>query len=235
MINQVIRQEIISFIQDNRISTTEVADALGKRGSVAGLLPLSAGQHVVGKISSVRIRGGSNYAVHQAAELLEKNDIFYIQVEDHKETSIIGDLIAKYSILYKGAAAMVIDGSVRDVSRLLREGYPIWAKSRNPVGASNQPLAPMERCTFDQGVAVCDDGGVVVIAPSDLDLKLLTKLREIEAQEDLWYYCLDTLKWSTLEIVGDKRYLKNPDSVPLPLWIALNESQPSIPDGEVND
>jgi 4-hydroxy-4-methyl-2-oxoglutarate aldolase len=30
-------------------------------------------------------------------------------------------------------------------------------------------------------------------------------------QEDIWFFCLDTLKWDTKKIVCDKDYLKESD------------------------
>jgi 4-hydroxy-4-methyl-2-oxoglutarate aldolase len=36
---------------------------------------------------------------------------------------------------------------------------------------------------------------------------MLTRLRQIEMQEDIWFFCLDTLKWDTKKIVCDRAYL----------------------------
>ena len=63
------------------------------------------------------------------------------------------------------------------------------------------------RNLYEGGVAVCDDGGVTVIAKNLLNEDILKRLHKIETQEDLWFYCLDTLKWDTKKIVCDKAYL----------------------------
>ena len=45
--------------------------------------------------------------------------------------------------------------------------------------------------------------------PKDMiDEKLITKLQFIEFQEDIWFYCVDTLKMSTFETVCQKEYLE---------------------------
>ena len=41
---------------------------------------------------------------------------------------------------------------------------------------------------------VCDDSDVVKIPKDIINEKLLTKLQFIEFQEDIWSYCIDTLK-----------------------------------------
>ena len=55
---------------------------------------------------------------------------------------------------------------------------------------------------------VCDDSGVVFIPRDKIDEKLLNKLHFIEYQEDIWFYCVDTLKMSTFDTVCQKKYLE---------------------------
>lgn len=55
---------------------------------------------------------------------------------------------------------------------------------------------------------VCDDSGVVMIPKEKINDKLIARLQYIEYQEDIWFYCLDSLKMSTFDIVCQKKYLK---------------------------
>ncbi len=55
---------------------------------------------------------------------------------------------------------------------------------------------------------VCDDSGVVMIPKDKIDEKLITKLNFIEFQEDIWFYCVDTLKMTTFDTVCKKKYLE---------------------------
>ena len=197
-----LRDKIIRFIRSNRLSTTEVADAMGKTGSLFGVTPISEGHYKVGPVRAVTASGGSNYFVHEAAEGLLEGDVFLIeQNSDFSDEGLMGDLVAKYALLYKGAASIVVNGNVRDYARLLRERYPIWATGRNPVGATNEKIGIAEHNVCDGGIAVCDDGGVVIIPPLAITDLLFEQLRRIEQTEDLWYFCLDSLGMSTFEIV----------------------------------
>ena len=54
---------------------------------------------------------------------------------------------------------------------------------------------------------VCDDSGVVMIPKQAINQTLINKLKFIELQEDIWFYCVDTLKMSTFDTVCEKKYL----------------------------
>jgi len=206
--------EIIEFIRANRVSTTEVADALGKSGVLADILPITPGKLHVGRVRALFTANDSNYDLHEQCKHVEKGEVVIVFTHACNERAIFGDLVARFLTLYKGAEAVVVDGKVRDVSRLRRETYPIWAKGVTPLGCFNvsaEPFPPEKvaaiRKQVDGGIAVCDDGGVVVIPRDQLNESMLARLHQIEDQEDIWYYCLNALKWDTKKIVCDKGYL----------------------------
>ena len=215
------REAIIEFLQRNRISTTEVADALGKSGVLPDVQPLTSDIYHVGTVRSVFCAYESNYAVHEQMRAVEKDEVVIVFTHECHERAIFGDLVAKYAVRYRGAAALVVDGRVRDGASLRRERYPIWAKGVTPLGCFNTPtdmFPPLKeaayRLEFDGGIAICDDGGVVVIPPSRINSDMLARLQRIEDQEDVWYYCLDTLKWDTKKIVCDRAYLSETGLLP---------------------
>ncbi|MFQ5953460.1 MAG: RraA family protein [Kiloniellales bacterium] len=216
-----LRHEIISLIRHNRISTTEVADALGKAGVLPGVHAITPNQHRVGTVRPVFTAHDSNYAVHEQVRAVEEGDVVVVFSHGCEGRAILGDLISKYILLYRGAEALVVDGLVRDAARLTREGYPIWAAGVSPLGCFNRPADPFPpereqelRRRHEGGVAVCDGGGVVIIPPDRVGADMLERLERIELQEDVWYYCLDTLKWDTKRIVCDKAYLSEPNILP---------------------
>ena len=74
---------------------------------------------------------------------------------------------------------------------------------------------------------VCDDSGVVKIPKDIINEKLLTKLEFIEFQEDIWSYCIDTIKMTTYDTVCLKKYLEG-DMIDKKLLEKLNEFQNTI-------
>ena len=215
-----ISEKIVELIRENRISTTEVADALGKTGSLLGVTSLNRLESAVGKIKVITPFRDSNYLVHKEAELISPGDVVYIKPIEFSNVAIFGELVAKYCLLYRGAAAIVVEGPVRDTERLIRDGYPIWCMGSNPVGAVNIDtgkdfIANSQIVNqFEGGVAVCDEGGVVLIPNSAMSTTTLQKLKKIELVEDIWKYCLNTLKWSTYDIVVKKRYEYDQEAIP---------------------
>lgn len=205
---------ILDFCTANRVSTTEVADALGKSGVLPGVVPVNSSQYRVGPVRAIFTANNSNYAVHEQIKDVQKGEVVIIFTHQCDERAIVGELVAKFILLYKGAAALVVQGKVRDAACLRRQGYAVWAEGVSPLGCFNTPGAPYPRdleeqmrTAYEGGVAVCDDGGVTVIPRNRLDEEMLVRLRRIEMQEDIWFFCLDTLKWDTKKIVCDKAYL----------------------------
>jgi len=208
------QEKIRDFCIANRVSTTEVTDALGKAGVLPKVLPVNPNHFRVGPVRPVFAANNSNYSVHDQLRDVQKGEVVVIFSYNCEDRAIIGDLVCKFLLLYKGAAAVVVQGLVRDAARLRREGYAVWSEGVSPLGCFNTPSEPYPpelerqmRQAFGGGIAVCDDGGVTVIAQDLLTEEMLNRLRRIEMQEDIWLFCLDTLKWDTKKIVCDKAYL----------------------------
>ncbi len=208
--------KIIDFCIKNRVSSTEVADALGKGGVFPNVHPINQNQHVAGLVRCIFTANNSNYAVHEQIRDVKEGDVVIVFTHNCNNRAILGDLVSKYILLYRGAAAIVVQGLVRDVARLRRDGYPIWSEGFSPLGCNNQPAEqyPIDleckmRSIYDGAVAVCDEGGVTVIPKDMVDNEMLTRLNLIEMQEDIWSFCLNTLKWDTKKIVCDKSYLND--------------------------
>ena len=187
--------KILDFCLENRVSTTEVADALGKSGVLPKVGPINFNQYRVGPVRAIFTANNSNYAVHEQIRGVKKGEVVIIFAHQCVDRAIIGDLISKFILLYKGAAALVVQGLVRDAAGLRRQGYAVWSEGVSPLGCFNVPSDPYPkeleeqmRVAYEGGIAVCDDGGVTVIPRDKLDAEMLARLRRIEMQEDIWVF-----------------------------------------------
>lgn len=210
-----IKKRIIDFIRRNRVSTTEVADCLGKTGVLENVMPINRGHFKVGNVKWVYAYAESNWDVHEQIISTKENDIVFIEAFDCKHRAIIGELVCKYILLYRQASAIVCNAKFRDAGALLRENYPIWCTGFTPVGCFNtkpeialdSTIVEMSKSKYEGAIAVCDDCGVVVI-PKELHTEdFYQKLVKIEEQEDVWFNRLDHYKESTFDIVCLKKYL----------------------------
>ena len=218
----MILNEIVEYIRENRVSTTEVADALGKTGHLAGPLPLTEGLHKVGPIRCLFVSGKSNFELHQGAREVNPGEVVVVFSEKTENLAILGELVSRYLLLYRKAEAVVVCGLVRDAPVILRERYAVWATGVTPIGMFNQPSTSFPRskaeeirAKFEGGIAICDDSGVVLIERQKVSQSLTGELEEIEMMEDVWHFCLDTLKWDTKRIVCDRDYETEPSVVAL--------------------
>lgn len=232
---QSLINEAIELIEANKISTTEVGDVLGKTGQIEGVRALNPGLFKAGEVAFIYAINNSNYEVHrQLVEKDIKGKILFVY-NVNCDRAIFGDLVSKFIMLYKGAKAIVVNGKLRDAHTLIKERYPIWCNDVSPIGCVNRPngedLTPEQyeelKNKYEGAIMVCDDSGVVMIPKEKIDEKLITKLNFIEFQEDIWYYCVDTLKMSTFDTVCKKKYLEG-DLLDKRLLEKLSEFQKAL-------
>ena len=209
-----VREQIIKYIRVNKVSTTEVADCLGKTGVLPNVMPVNRGQFQVGKVKWVYAYNESNWDVHEQVRDTEKDDIVYIETFQCGDRAIVGELVSKYILLYRQAAAIVTNTKMRDAHRLIKEQYPIWCTGFSPVGCfnakNNQPfdeaIIKDRMKNVDGSIMVCDDSGVVIIPKEQITEDMYQKLIAIEEQEDIWFDCIDRRKWDTFDTVCLKKY-----------------------------
>jgi regulator of RNase E activity RraA len=231
-----ILDKVVDLIEANKISTTEVADVLGKSGQIEGIHALTPGLFIAGEVKVIYAINNSNYEVHkQLAEIDDLKDKILFVYNVDCDRAVFGALVSKYIMLYKRAKAIVINGKLRDAHRLIKEKYPIWLNDVSPIGCVNHPngqdidpsLLHEIKNKYEGSIMVCDDSGVVMIPKEKIDKKLISKLEFIEFQEDIWFYCVDTLKMSTFDTVCLKKYMDG-DMIDKKLLDKLNEFQKDL-------
>ncbi len=211
-----MREQIIEYIKTNRVSTTEVADCMNKSGLLENAEILNRSNFKVGTVKWVYAYNESNWSVHEQIRDISKGEIVMIEAFNCGERAVIGELVSKYILLYKEAAAIISNAKFRDGSRLIKENYPIWCAGLTPIGCFNtkntEPLCEKiyqkHYEKYNGSIAVCDDSGVVIIPRKYHTEDFYKKLNDIEEQEDIWFECLDRKKWNTFDIVCQKRYLE---------------------------
>lgn len=133
-----MRKRIIDYLTRNRVSTTEVADALGKKGVLPDLMPINRGFYRAGKIKWIYAYEESNWPVHEQIQELEEDCIVFVDSFGCGDRSIFGELVSKYILLYRQSRAIIIRGKMRDAAALIKENWPIWCNGLSPVGCFNR-------------------------------------------------------------------------------------------------
>ena len=215
--------EVIKEIRTNRISTTEICDALGKKNALENIKILNQGKYIAGKVKYVCTWSESNWPLHEQIQEIEEGVILYVDQFRCNDRAVLGDIVCKQLFTYQNIQGLIVNGLVRDAHRLIKEGYNIWCKGTTPLGCFNKEVHVDEevndyitknKARFSNALITADDSGVVLIESEKIDRKLVENLKKIELQEDIWYYCLDTLKMNSYEIICQKRYLHDNSLLP---------------------
>lgn len=214
---ETTEEKILDYLIRNRVSTTEVADCLGKTGVIPNLMPCNPGYYKAARIVWVYAYDESNWPVHEQVQDIDEDCVVFVDTLNCNDRAIFGELVSKYILLYHQSRAIVVNGKMRDAAQIIRQNWPIWCSGYTPVGCFNRKPDREVNAKwkeehfekYDGAIAVCDDCGVVVIPKENITEDFLKKLHHIEDQEDIWFDRLDHYKESTFDIVCKKKYLED--------------------------
>jgi len=133
-----LQEQVIQKIRRNRISTTEVADCLGKTGELAGVNSLNRGFHRVGPVFWTYAYNESNWEFHDQVSNAPEGSIVLTEAFQCGDRAVYGGLVGKFLILYRQVAGLVMCGNLRDAPFLIRENWPIWCRAVTPIGCHNR-------------------------------------------------------------------------------------------------
>lgn len=117
-------------------------EASGREGLVAGaLLRVVPGARAAGPARTAVCGTNDNLAVHRVLDTVLPGDVVVISVPEPWSAAVVGELLALQART-RGAAALLVDGAVRDTDELVALGLPVWARSVSAAGpAKDEPGA----------------------------------------------------------------------------------------------
>jgi 4-hydroxy-4-methyl-2-oxoglutarate aldolase len=192
-----------------RLGSATVYEAAGRRGLVdvpwRQVVPHS---RVAGPARTVRCGQGDNLMVHAAMASLEPGEVLVLTMPEPEPVALVGDLLATQAKAH-GAAAVLVDGAVRDVEELIELGLPIWTRHVSIRGATKDAVGSLDEAVTVGGqvihpgdVVVLDADGVAVVARDLVDEVLAASLdreqrearKRAQLQDGALSYDLDGLR-----------------------------------------
>jgi len=179
-----IDQEIREILRE--VSTSNISDAMHRKGAMKGIHPLIRGK-MVGTAITVQAFAGDWAKTVEAIDLAKEGDVIVIYNES-KDIACWGGL-ATLSSLNKGIAGVVIEGAVRDIDEIESLGLPIYTSNTVPnagdpkgFGEINAEITCGGQTVKPGDYIVGDESGVVVI-PKERAYELARRAKEVNKTE----------------------------------------------------
>lgn len=150
----------------------EAGDGIGALPS--SLKPLCAKLQVCGRALPVVSPAGDNLWIHQAIYDAAAGDVIVVDVGQGLEFGYWGEVMT-VAAQARGIAGLVINGGVRDSSRIVELGFPVFAanvcirgtgKARRSKGSIGEPIR-MGGVQIHHGDLVLGDADGVVVLPAE--------------------------------------------------------------------
>ena len=172
-----------------RLGAATVYEAAGRRGLVdVEFKQIVPGSRACGPARIARCGQDDNLMVHAVMAALQPGEVLVLTMPEPAPVALLGDLLATQAQVH-GAAAVLVDGAVRDTEELAQMGLPIWARWIRSRGATKQVRGYLDvpvtvgGCEIRPGdLVVLDADGVTVVA-AERALQVLEASREREAKE----------------------------------------------------
>ena len=179
-----IDQEIRAILKE--VSTSNISDAMHRKGAMKGIRPLVRGK-MVGTAVTVQTFPGDWAKPVEAIDIAKEGDVIVIYNEN-KDIACWGGL-ATQSSLNKGIAGVVIEGAARDIDEIENLGLPIYTSNAVPnagdpkgLGEINAEITCGGQTVKPGDYIVGDESGVVVI-PAERAYELARRAKEVYKTE----------------------------------------------------
>jgi len=154
-----------------RLGVATVYEAAGRTGLLEGpWVQVIPGSRAAGPARTVRCGQDDNLMVHAAMERVRPGDVLVLAMPRPAPVALVGELLALQAKV-RGAAAVLVDGAVRDLEKLRNLRLPIWARfvsvrgaGKSVVGALDEPVVVGGATISPGDFVVLDADGAVVVA-----------------------------------------------------------------------
>jgi 4-hydroxy-4-methyl-2-oxoglutarate aldolase len=172
-----------------QLGSATVYEAGGRRGYVdADLIQIVPGSRVAGPARTVSCGQDDNLMVHAAMAAVQQGEVLVLTMPEPRPVALVGDLLATQAKA-QGAAAILVDASVRDVEELAELGLPIWARwvrvkgaAKDVAGSIGQPVTVGGATIRNGDILVLDADGVAVVEQERIDEVLEASRERLERE-----------------------------------------------------
>lgn len=164
------------IIRLSELGVAMVYEASGREGLIdIPLIQLIPNSRVAGPARTALCGQDDNLMVHAVIEHIQPGEVLVLSMPEPAPVALVGELLAT-QVKVRGAAGILVDGSVRDVSELIELGLPIWGHFIRVRGATKTKIGELNRTVTVGGTDIAP-GDIVVM---DVDGGVRVKRERVE-------------------------------------------------------
>ena len=163
-------------IRLSELGVATVYEASGREGLIdIPLIQLIPNSRVAGPARTALCGQDDNLMAHAVIEHIQPGEVLVLSMPEPSPVALVGELLATQAKV-RGAAGILVDGSVRDVSELIELGLPIWGHFIRVRGATKTKIGELNRTVTVGGTDIAP-GDIVVM---DVDGGVRVKRERVE-------------------------------------------------------
>jgi 4-hydroxy-4-methyl-2-oxoglutarate aldolase len=164
-------------------------EASGREGLVAGaLIRVVPGARAAGPARTAACGANDNLAVHRVLDTVQPGEVVVVSAPEPWSAALVGELLALQAST-RGAAALLVEGAVRDVDELVALGLPVWARAVCAAGPAKGEPGELQVPVLVGGVLIQPgdlvilDGDGAVVVPGARSTEVLAAAETHHAYE----------------------------------------------------
>ena len=159
------------LVRLSELGVATVYEASGQEGLLdAPLIQLLPGSRVAGPARTVLCGQDDNLMVHAVIERIQPGEVLILTMPEPSAVALIGELLAT-QVKIRGAAAILVDGAIRDAEELVKLGLPIWTRYIRVRGTTKPHIGKFDVAVTVGGTRIAPDDIVVLDADGGVCIK----------------------------------------------------------------
>lgn len=159
------------IIRLSELGVATVYEASGREGLVdIPLIQLIPNSSVAGPARTALCGQDDNLMVHAVIEHIQPGEVLVLSMPEPAPVALVGELLVTQAKV-RGAAGILVDASVRDVSELIELGLPVWAHFIRVRGATKTRIGELNRTVTVGGTDIAPGDIVVMDADGGVRVK----------------------------------------------------------------
>jgi 4-hydroxy-4-methyl-2-oxoglutarate aldolase len=156
------------------------------------LRAVSPGKRVAGVAVTLMLPGIDSTLLHHAVDQLRDGDILFIDRGGECRYACVGGIVA-LAAKQRRAKALVLDGPVTDIEEVRAVGISVWCDGISALttrgidsgGRMNFPVSVGGTVVNPGDLAVCDDNGIVILAPGEARMEAQRAIQRQKEEGEL--------------------------------------------------